>query len=267
MKYIEFDKKEMFEKVFALYKNKQNVNSLESNILCLQGKGEELLKNLGKNSIMVDAIITDPPYNISQENNFDTLNRAGIDFGDWDKDFDLIGWIEDGINILKPGGTIIIFSAWREMGKIADELERCGCQVKTLISWEKDNPMPRNTERLYVSDTEFAIWAVKNKGSWTFNKGTSAYKRPKYKSGIVSPKQRYGHKTAKSIPVLIDIINTHTNVGDLIVDPFSGTFTTMAACIKTNRFFIGTELNGKWLDVAKKRGDEIQKTGIVQNFE
>lgn len=34
----------------------------------------------------VDAIITDPPYNISRDNNFKTMGRAGIDFGEWDKD-------------------------------------------------------------------------------------------------------------------------------------------------------------------------------------
>ena len=34
----------------------------------------------------VDAIITDPPYKISRDNNFKTMNRAGIDFGEWDKD-------------------------------------------------------------------------------------------------------------------------------------------------------------------------------------
>ena len=37
----------------------------------------------------VYAIISDPPYNISRDNNFTTMGRASIDFGEWDKDFDV----------------------------------------------------------------------------------------------------------------------------------------------------------------------------------
>ena len=42
----------------------------------------------------IDAIICDPPYNISKENNFKTMGLAGIDFGVWDKDFDLTSWLD-----------------------------------------------------------------------------------------------------------------------------------------------------------------------------
>ena len=37
----------------------------------------------------VDMILTDPPYNIAKANNFHTMGRTGIDFGGWDKGFDL----------------------------------------------------------------------------------------------------------------------------------------------------------------------------------
>ena len=52
----------------------------------------QFMKEIPANS--VDAIITDPPYNISRDNNFTTMGRAGIDFGEWDKDFDLTSWIK-----------------------------------------------------------------------------------------------------------------------------------------------------------------------------
>lgn len=48
-------------------------------------------ENISNESI--DAIITDPPYIIARENNFETMGRYGIDFGEWDKEFDLISWI------------------------------------------------------------------------------------------------------------------------------------------------------------------------------
>ena len=49
----------------------------------LKGDCLELLKTLENESI--DALITDPPYNIARENNFKSMGRAGIDFGEWDK--------------------------------------------------------------------------------------------------------------------------------------------------------------------------------------
>ena len=52
-------------------------------------------KELKKENIVVNHIITDPPYNISKENNFSTLrDRKGIDFGEWDKGFDLLNILE-----------------------------------------------------------------------------------------------------------------------------------------------------------------------------
>lgn len=225
----------------------------ENKALCVESKCENFMKKLVENNIVFDAIITDPPYNISQENNFDTLNRAGIDFGEWDKNFDTAFWIPYAAPLVKKGGSVIVFSAWREMGYIANELEKHGFIIKTMIRWEKKNPMPRNVDRLYLSDIEYAIWAVKKGDKWTFNRGNSKYRRPKYESGVVCGKERVGHPTQKSLKIMKEIIETHTNEGDLIFDPFSGSFTTMEACLHTNRLFIGTELDGKWLPIAKER--------------
>ena len=68
----------------------------------LKGDCLELLKTLENES--VDALITDPPYNIARDNNFTSMGRAGIDFGDWDKDFDLTSWISVAVDKVKKGG-------------------------------------------------------------------------------------------------------------------------------------------------------------------
>jgi DNA modification methylase len=51
----------------------------------------DLFKFMEKDNLWADAIITDPPYNVSRPNNFTTIGRTGIDFGAWDKDFDITG--------------------------------------------------------------------------------------------------------------------------------------------------------------------------------
>lgn len=203
----------------------------------------------------LDAIITDPPYNISKENNFSTLNgnRKGVDFGEWDKNFDLTGWIEKFYAKLKPGGTILIFGSYLFTSHICDEISRLGGDVKDLIKWVKTNPMPRNIDRRYVQDTEYAIWAVKPGGKWTFNKGGEKYRRANYESPVVSGKERTEHPTQKSLKVMKELIETHTNIGDVIVDPFMGSGTTGVAAKELNRKFVGIELEKKYFEISKNR--------------
>ena len=207
----------------------------------------------------VDAIITDPPYNISRDNNFKTMNRAGIDFGEWDKDFDLVDWIKYCEPVLKKGGNIVIFNSWKNMSYIVDELERNNFEVKDLIRWEKTNPMPRNRDRRFITDYEVAVWAIKKGGKWTFNRLSETYERPKIVCGVTSKKEKIdgGHPTQKPVEVMEWLIKRLSNENDIILDPFMGSGSTGVACKNTNRKFIGIELDKDYYNIAMKRlGDD-----------
>jgi len=223
-----------------------------SKIELWQGDCLELMKDIPDGS--VDAIITDPPYNISRDNNFHTMGRAGIDFGEWDKGFDLTSWIKDYVKILNQNGSMIIFSSYRFISKIVDVLENNGLVVKDILEWRKSNPMPRNVDRRYVQDTEFAIWAVKKDAKWVFNKPKNeSYLRAQFIAPIVSGKARTIHPTQKSLFVMEKIIQIHTNKGETILDPFMGSGTTGVAAIRNGRNFIGIELDSEYFDISLKR--------------
>lgn len=130
----------------------------------------ELIDRMVINGVLVDAIITDPPYNISRKNNFKSIGRKGIDFGEWDWNFNQLNWLENIDKILKKGGSIIIFNDWKNLGTISRFLEEKDFEIKDILRWIKTNPMPRNVNRRYVTDYEFALWAVKKGSKWTFNK-------------------------------------------------------------------------------------------------
>ena len=207
----------------------------------------------------VDAIITDPPYNISRDNNFKTMNRAGIDFGEWDKDFDLVSWIKYCEPVLKKGGNIVIFNSWKNMSFIVDELEKNNFEVKDLIRWKKTNPMPRNRDRRFITDYEVAVWAVKKGGKWTFNRLSETYERPEIVCGVTSKKEKIdgGHPTQKPVEVMEWLIKRLSNENDIILDPFMGSGSTGVACKNTNRKFIGIELDKDYYNIAMKRlGDD-----------
>jgi site-specific DNA-methyltransferase (adenine-specific) len=211
---------------------------------CLTG-----IAKLKDNSI--DAVITDPPYNISKENRFHTMGRAGTDFGEWDKGFDQLAWLRVVMPKIKDGGALIIFNAWRVLGELYPFLEDNRFTVKEMLTWKKPNPMPRNTDRLYVTSCEFAIWAVKGKG-WTFNRQRDSYENAIFTHTTPSPTERI-HPTQKPVGLMQDLVKIHTNKGDLILDPFSGSGTTALASLSLQRNFIGFELSSEYFDKTHKR--------------
>lgn len=144
----------------------------------------ELLAELTDGSI--DMVITDPPYNISVKNNFATMGRKGIDFGDWDKGFDLLSWIDIASLKLTKNGGMVIFNSWKNLGDIARHCEKNGLIVKDLFRWVKDNPMPRNRDRRYITDSEYGVWVVRKNSKWVFNRKSEKYDRPEYRYPIVA---------------------------------------------------------------------------------
>ena len=221
----------------------------------IKGDCIKVMKTLSQKDIIFDAIITDPPYNISRKNNFHTLKgRKGIDFGSWDKTFEQLKWLNDADPLLKDGGSIIIFNDWKNIGEIAKFLNQIlGYEIKDVIRWVKKNPMPRNRSRRYITDYEFAIWLTKGKKKWTFNSQNRKYQRPEIKTSLVLGNEKTGHPTQKSLELMKKIIKIHTNKGDKILDPFAGSGTTCLASHQLKRRFVGIEKDKKYFKIAAKR--------------
>jgi len=199
----------------------------------------------------IDLVLTDPPYNISRKNGFKTLGRNGIDFGKWDKNFNQKKWLIKVSKVVKKNGSLIIFNDWKNLGLMVEILDKEGFVEKDIIRWIKKNPMPRNINRRYVTDYEFALWAVKKGGKWTFNNTDNGYKRPEFKTSIFKKKRI--HPTQKSLDLFKKLIQIHSNVGDLVLDCFMGSGTTGVACIETKRNFIGCEIDKLYFELSQKR--------------
>lgn len=217
-----------------------------------------IVKEFKKSNLKVNHIITDPPYNISKKNNFSTMTspRKGVDFGEWDKRFDLFGWIGDYVELLDKNGSIIIFCSYLYISYIIDELKANNIEVKDILIWKKSNPMPRNINRRYVQDMEFAIWGVKKGAKWVFNKPKDVpYLRSIFETPLVSGLEKTSHPTQKSLRLMKEIIEIHTNKEDVILDPFMGSGSTGVAALELNRKFIGIDNDEKYYKIALKRLD------------
>ena len=232
------------------------------NVDCVKG-----ISDLIANSVSVDLIVADPPYVISRDSNFHTMKdrknaRTGTSFGSWDEEFDNKPWIEKSFEVLKDGGSLIVFNDFKKVSDIIEIASSAGFEFKDVIVWEKTNPMPRNRDRRYVPSLEVMIWFVKKKkAKWTFNRLDVAYRSPvmRFASESGGAFKRY-HPTQKPVKLIEELIKVHSNEGDLVLDPFMGSGTTAISAINTGRKYVGFELEKEYFDVLSAR--IVEHTGV-----
>ena len=227
-------------------------------IKLLHGDCIQLIDNILDESI--DLILTDIPYNISQENNFQTMKdregRNGIDFGKWDYDFD-VSCLAIFQSKLRKGGSLFLFHEYMQYADICNTLSKL--ELKDRIIWEKTNAMIRNSERRYIANAEIASWYTKPGDTWVFNRQYSPYDGSvyRYPSESGGGFDRY-HPCQKPQALLEDIIKRHSNKGDTILDPFMGSGSTGVAAYNLDRNFIGIEIDNDYYSIAQQRLEAVK---------
>jgi len=201
----------------------------------------------------VDMILTDPPYNIAQKNNFKSMGRAGIDFGEWDKGFDQKTWLLSLSRIASKDCTLIIFNTFQNLTDTQRILDNEGFVYKDFLVMEKSNPMPRNRDRRYINACEYALVMVKKKSKWVFNRISDKYDSNVMKTFVVSGKEKTKHTTQKPINIITNLVARHSNEGGTILDPFMGSGTTGVAAKNLKRNFIGIEMDENYFNIAQER--------------
>lgn len=167
------------------------------------------------------------------------------DYGEWDKSFTmdkLNAFIQLYYKKLCQGGTLILFFDLWKIGELKALLEKHRFKQIRMIEWVKTNPQPLNSKRNYLTNCrEIALTAVKG-GKPTFN---SEYDNGVYRFPLQGGKRRC-HPTQKSLLLFECLIEKHSKEGDLVVDTFLGSGTTVLACKRTNRRFSGCEVSGDY---------------------
>ena len=226
----------------------------------------EELSKIKSNS--VDLILIDPPYLISRDSNFknysdeaskELVSKYGsisIDFGEWDKEelnWDML--LKEYYRILRKGGTLLTFyDIWKshEIKETADKLKfkqpRVGC-------WTKTNPVPINSKINYLSNAHEYFFSFVKGGKPTFN---SKYDNGLYSYPICHGKERYKHPTQKPLRLIKDLIEKHSNPGDLVLDTFAGTGTTAHACVLLDRKYIMIEKDKEYFKIIEERLNNLK---------
>jgi len=144
----------------------------------------------------IDLLLTDPPYNISQ----DGANPEWIDpktgenkntihsqrFSDsFEQDWDNVGheefikqmesWAAVWFKKLRKGGSFAVFISDQYVSYLWKIMEAAGFEPKRVWVWKKPAAVPFNRKVMPVSGCEYILWGIKPKGKRTFNSDTPRY--------------------------------------------------------------------------------------------
>lgn len=250
--------------------------------MVMLGDSLEILQNIKSNSI--DLIFADPPYNIGK--NFGNNNDS------WENVDSYIAWCKvwlDGcMRIIKNTGTMYFMTATQHMAyldiyvsqkynvlsRIVWTYDSSGVQSKRMfgslyepilmINKSKDCPYTFNSENIMVEAKTGATRKLidyrkdppqpyNNKkvpgNVWNFSR--VRFKMTEYEN----------HPTQKPEALLERIILASSNPGDIVLDPFAGSFTTSAVAVRLGRKAVGIDLNEEYFRIG------IRRTNIADEFE
>lgn len=253
----------------------------------------EALKTLPDNS--VDLIFADPPYNIGK--NFNGKIEK------WDTEESYLEWCYEWLDLciqkLKPYGSFYVMTATQFMPYFDIHLRKKLTILSRLV-WSYDSSGVQ-AKKYYGSMYEPILFCVKDKNNYTFNtndilveaKTGAKRKLIDYRKAVPTvynsekvpgnvwefSRVRYrmdeyeNHPTQKPISLLERIIKASSNEGDLVLDPFSGTFTTCYVAKELNRNSIGIELQDEYVKIGLRRlqlaeefkGEKLEKE--IRTFE
>jgi len=235
-------------------------------IIC--GDCSEKLKNLEDDS--VDLIVTDPPFNIGKKYGKYNDNLPKEKYIEWCK-----SWLKECIRVLKEGGALYLFNYPENNAYLVPFLDE-HMSFKRWMTWH----YPTNTG---LSPTNFTrsqhsiLFYIKGDKPRIFNKKDVAvpYKNPTDKRikelvkngspgrtpydvfhfNIVKnvSKDKTPHPCQIPVQLLEIFIKASSKEGDVILDPFAGSFSTATAAKKLGRKSISIELNPDYCEIGKKR--------------
>lgn len=238
------------------------------------GDAIEVLENKIKDN-SIDLIFIDPPYNIGKDFN----GRKDK----WETDEAYLKWcykwLDLCLNKLKPTGSLYVMTSTQFIPYF-DLYLRDKIEILSRIVWAYDSSGVQ-AKNYFGSLYEPIIFGVKDKNNYTFNSDdilveakTGAkrklidyrknppqpYNTKKVPGNVWKfPRVRYRmkeyeqHPTQKPITLLERIIKASSNKGDIVLDSFSGTFTTSYVAKKLKRKSIGIEIDAEYTKIGIRR--------------
>jgi DNA modification methylase len=228
------------------------------------GNALELFKRIEESS--VDVVIADPPYNLGKNygNNHDL--KAFDEYIDFTK-----SWLSQAKRVLKPTGTIYVFMGVKFISYLYDILDReLEMFFNSWIVWHYTQGLGK-TKGFSPRHDDILMFTKSNKFIFNLDdvRVPQKYYRAKNNMRGANPgdvwkfshvhycnPNRQNHPTQKPEGLIERMVLASSHENGMVLDPFSGSGTTLRVCQQLNRQAVGFELNPEYVEMTKIRLNE-----------
>lgn len=218
------------------------------------------------NGELVNAIFADALYNVQISGHVSTVKGRHPEFaeafGEMSRDA-FVAFLEttpgNAARSLRPGGVIFACIDWRHVTELQEALEALGLRLLNICVWVKD---AAGMGGLYRSQHEFVLVAQRPGDRFLNNVQLGRYGRNRTNvwsyagatGGARDDADDFSaHPTAKPIRMVMDALLDVTERGELVLDPFLGSGTTLLAAERIGRRCVGVEIEPRYVDLAIRR--------------
>lgn len=195
----------------------------------------------------VDLVLTDPPYGVSWES-----NRRGASFGPISGDdgqLDVLGILRETVRVLRGRRHIYVFGRF--------DLTALPLGGVSELVWDKVTVGSGDCDLVWGPSHEPIMFGVKANAAQ--RRGGTGNGPARLRRGSVLRYQRPSgaavtmHPTEKPVGLLQELIESSSKHGEIVLDPFVGSGSTLVAARLEGRRAIGIEIEERYCEIAAKR--------------
>ena len=202
--------------------------------------------------VLVDLYLTDPPYNVDYTGK--TKDALKIE-NDKKKDDEFRSFLVSAFyaakTVMKGGAAFYIWHADSEGYNFRSACKDAGWTVRQCLIWAKNSMVMGRQDYQWKHEPCLYGW---NDG------GSHAWYSDRKQTTILNfdrPTRNTEHPTMKPIPLFDYLIRNSTKAGDIVLDTFGGSGTTIMACEQDERCGYLMELDPRYVDVIIDRWEQF----------
>jgi site-specific DNA-methyltransferase (adenine-specific) len=226
----------------------------EHRLLCGDSTQTDTFEKLMQGE-MADLVVTDPPYNVSyQGGTKDKLTIINDSMGNDDFYQFLYDFYTALTTAVKKGGAIYVWHASSEIINFAKAMVDAGWLLKQQLIWVKNSMVMGRQDYQWKHEPCLYGWLEGGSHKWySDRKQTTIIEHDR-------PSKNAEHPTMKPIGLFGYQIENSSKVGDIVIDAFGGSGTTMVACQQLKRKSRIIEYDPKYCQVIIDRMLQLDST-------
>lgn len=204
------------------------------------------------NGNQVDLLVTDPPYNVAYEGKTaDALTIENDNMSNDDFRKFLVEAFAAADNVMKNGAAFYIWHADSEGYNFRGACFDNGWKVRQCLIWNKNSMVMGRQDYQWKHEPCLYGWKDGAAHKWYSDRCQTTVME------FNKPNRNGEHPTMKPVELFAYQIGNSTKKGDIVLDTFGGSGTTLIACEQLNRISYTMELDPKYCDVIIKRFENL----------